>query len=907
MQMSKPESPLNEARFRAPARSQRFIRRARVTLLLDEAVTHPLTAVIGPAGTGKTLAVADWTREGRLPGPALWVSLDRGDSDPALFWASVLTSLRLECGEDAFRGLEIPDAPDTGFLSGAAANVGGTLVLILDDVHEIERGTVTEWIDRLLRWPPADVHLVLISRHDPPLALARLRLEEKLAEVRFADLAFTRDETAELLSEWGVHLSEAALGRLTESTGGWVAAIRLAALTLKTASDPSDVIERFGGPTFLVSEYLWDEVLHLLPARYSEFLLRTSIAPRICAPLAAALTDEQDADLLLRHLAQEELLVQELEDTGWYRTHSLMAEVLRARLKTDRPELEQELHRRAALWFEGRQAWIEALRHAVASRDWEFAGRVALRSGAVAMFGPDRAGFVEVMACVPGEMVHDHPELLVAFAVAAYCRVADDDFRSLMQHAAPAVQRLPGARRTVAQLVLRFLENAQAHREGDAVAMLTAASEASELLPLLSAEDAPGWARHRGATVASLGVAELWCGHPERAVRLLRDAVTTYPVSRVSGYSDTYYHGILGLAQVAMGMMSLGGATATAALDAARAQGRSRAYETQWAWLALGVSAHYRGDEAAARAASAACAEALATRANPFVAAQLKLLVAWRLFAAGNAGAARAQLAGLTAQLVGTPLENAADSTITALRIDLELAAGSVERARATLEEFDRRGPAGPDQDEPEAEPARYLDAVTNSRARVLLAEGRAEGVRGAVADLLEHQGVQGIRAWLAVAQAEERLRHDSLAMAALARALDLAAPQGVLLPFLRPPPALAAALRRHLEIAGTHRAFVEEALATASNRPADPPAPARTVEPLTERERSVLAYLPTISSNAEIAAALNISENTVKQHLKSTYRKLAVANRREAVRVAREHGLLPWPGQGVPISAGES
>ena len=157
--------------------------------------------------------------------------------------------------------------------------------------------------DRLLRWPPADVHLVLISRHDPPLALARLRLEEKLAEVRFADLAFTRGETAELLSEWGVHLSEAALGRLTESTGGWVAAIRLAALTLKTASDPSDVIERFGGPTFLVSEYLWDEVLHLLPARYSEFLLRTSIAPRICAPLAAALTDEQRVDALCGNAA----------------------------------------------------------------------------------------------------------------------------------------------------------------------------------------------------------------------------------------------------------------------------------------------------------------------------------------------------------------------------------------------------------------------------------------------------------------------------------------------------------------------------------------------------------------------------------------------------------------------------
>ncbi len=900
--MNSPESSLSEARLRVPARSQHFIRRPRVTALLDEAITHPLTVVIGPAGTGKTLAVADWTREGRPPAPPVWVSLDRSDADPARFWLSLLTAVRLTCGPEALRGLEVPDLPDGRLLAGLAANLGGALVLVFDDVHEIEREGVLTWFDDLLRWPPDGVHLVMVSRHDPPIALARLRLEGKVAEVRFADLQFTRDETDDLLRDWGVHLSEPALDRLTESTGGWVAAVRLATLTLRTAANPSAVIERLGGSTFHVAQYLQDEVLQVLPPRDTEFMLRMSVAGRLCAPLAQALTGEPDADLLLRRLAQEDLLVQELEDSGWYRTHSLMTAVLRARLKADRPDLEQDLHRRAALWFEGRQAWMEALRHAVASGDWEFAGRVALRSAAIAIFTADRAAFVDVLAGVPGDVAHDHPELTLAFAVAAYCNLEDERAAPLLEAARPTLDRLDGTRRGVALMVASFLEASIAHRRGDAAAMLAAAAAANPLLTALSVEDAPGWARHRGVGPAIQGVAELWNGHPDQAARLLREVATAYPMTRFSAYSDSYYLGNLALAQVGMGQLATGLATANKALEAARARGRQRTYEAQWAWLALTIAAHYTGDAAGARDAAAACAEAASVRANAFIGAQLTLMGVRRHLAAGNVGAARGQLSGIVAQIAGTPLAGPFNGIVTSLRVDVELAAGAVERARTILDEYDREA-----SQVPVPQPPQHTQALAACRARLLLAEGRPEDVRASVAAVLEEGGISGVRAWLAVAQAEERLRHDSLAMAALARAVDLAAPECILLPFLRPSPALAAALRRHLELGTQHRAFVEKALATASTGTTEPVRPNRTVEPLTERERSVLAYLPTISSNAEIAAALSISENTVKQHLKSTYRKLGVASRREAVRVAREHGLLPWPGQAQPVTVGES
>lgn len=874
--------PFGETRFRVPLPSDRFIHRPRIAGLLDEHMARPVTLVTGPAGTGKTLAVADWTTEGNPPGPVAWLSLDRGDASVSRFWVSVLSAVAAVVPA-ALKGVQIPDSPDPSLLHAIAINAGGTLVLVFDDVQELDGGTAIEWLEQVLRWPPEGVRFVLVSRHDPPVALQRLRLEGKVGDVRVADLAFTRAESQELLEDSGISLTAPALDQLLDTTGGWAAALRLAALTLRIADDPSEAIDRFGGLSFLVSEYLWDEVFNLLPPEYSEFLLKTSVAGRLCAPLAVALTDEPRADEMLRTLAREQLLAHEVEGTGWYRTHSLLTGVLRARLKASRPELKEELQRKAALWFEENGAWVEALSHAVSSGDWDFAGRMAMRSGAVPLFTTDRQPYVEAMARVPAAVTVDHPELAVAHAVAAYCRGDRSAVEALLARA--DLSALPERRRDLATITIESLRTAQAHRDGDALVMREAATRADELLAGITAAEAPGWAAYSGFSHALRGVAELWAGRPDVAAQLLAQAVESYPAGPFNPYGAVYYGGLLALAQAGSGRLALARGTAEEALGVARTHGRSRSYESQWAWLALAITLLYAGDTDGAAAARSQCTEAGGEAINPFVAATLQILTARQALGTGDLAGARRGAAVVRAAVAKRPGMLTPMALLTSLRVDLALAEGDTGAAAAALAEYDA-SPIGRGE-----APAPRPDAVSNCRARFFLATGRPERVRGAVAHLLDVVGAEAVQAWLSVAAAEDRLRHDSLAIEAMGRALDLAESEGAELFLLRQSRQLAAALRRHRDVVGSHLPLVDRALAIAEG--ATPPPGRRALVPLTERERAVLSYLPTMGSNAEIAAALSVSENTVKQHLKSIYRKLTVNSRREAVRVARDAGLL--------------
>ncbi len=271
---------LLDSRARVPVRSELFIRRPRLTDLLDQATQREITLVTGPAGTGKTLAVADWTRESERAGRVAWLSLDRADGRAPRLWRSLLSALSMGLGPDVFRDLELPDTPDISVLYEMARGRETPVVLVLDDLQELDQGDSLDWLAELLRWPPDGMRFVLISRHDPPINLHRLRLEDKLSEVQFTDLAFTEAESRELLANWGLSLDERNLSRLVDATGGWAAAIRLAALTLSTSDDAAVLLERFAGPTFLIADYLWHDVLGMLPEPYAEFLLRTSVSER---------------------------------------------------------------------------------------------------------------------------------------------------------------------------------------------------------------------------------------------------------------------------------------------------------------------------------------------------------------------------------------------------------------------------------------------------------------------------------------------------------------------------------------------------------------------------------------------------------------------------------------------------
>jgi len=885
-----PVSQLVDSRARVPVRSELFIRRPRLTELLDQAAQREITLVTGPAGTGKTLAVADWTRESERAGPVAWLSLDRADGRAPRLWSSLLSALSMGLGPDTFRDLELPDTPDISVLYEMARGRETPVVLVLDDLQELDQGDSLDWLAQLLRWPPDGMRFVLISRHDPPINLHRLRLEDRLSEVEFTDLAFTQAESRELLAKWGLSLDERDLLRLVDATGGWAAAIRLAALTLSASDDAGVLLERFAGPTFLIADYLWHDVLGMLPEPYAEFLLRTSVSERLCGSLAEVLSGEQNADELLRALARDQLLAHELEGTGWYRTHALLNKALRARLQADRPALAQELYRKAALWFEEQGAWAEALDQAISSGDWDFAGQIVARSGAAMCLGADQSVLISLMARVPETYAHDYPELALAMAVAPAIRGDEPTMQRFLNLAQASLDTLSDPRRGVCVLAMHTLHAVHACRVCEPAAMRVAASDAEQVLGELSHSDAPGWFYNRGSVYALRGIAELWVGQYETAAQILRSGLASLSPQRAGYDEDIRLLGLLALAESGAGRFTEALEVAHRALDTARSRGRARGGEAKWAWLAIAYAETYSCDQRA-RETIAQCAQVIDAHLSPFSAAQLQIVQASDDLARDDLASARVRLASVAASPAGRGRLVAAQ--VVRLRVSVELATNDVERARLVLHEYDQAMAA-------DASWKPNPDLASIARAQLLLTSNEPERVRSVLMDDLDGRDLQAVGAWLLVALAEDRLRHDRLATEAMVRAIDVAAEEHLEYTF-RPDRRMEMLLRRHLDVVGTHREFVEKILARVAVQPASTN-PVQ-IQPLTEREEAVLIYLPTMAANAEIAAALSISENTVKQHLKSIYRKLGVRNRRDAVRTARDRGLLDLHQPPEPIT----
>ncbi|NCD19157.1 MAG: hypothetical protein EOL89_04100 [Actinobacteria bacterium] len=846
-----------------------------------------MTLVVGGAGTGKTLAVAEWAQSedhADEVGPLAWLTVDRGVRSPVRLWTGIVRAIQRTMKDDLV-DLPVPEAVDEEFVEVFAEWIGRrTVCLVLDDVHELAGSPAWDGLDHLLRIQPEGLRLVLVSRHDPPLLLHRLRLAARLGEVRAVDLAFSREEAAALLDSHGLTLTPDQVSALLRVTEGWAAGLRLAVLTMESSSDPANAVSQFSGRQTLVAGYLVEEVIRGLGENEADFLLRTSVADQVCAPLARALTGVRKSARILEEIARETALVTEHEGSGWYRYHPLLLQMLRARLHAESPELEQDLHRRAAAWFESRGEWRTALAHAVESADWELVGRLVVRSAAILLFAADRSTLAELEDLIPAEAAHRDPELLMALALAAFARREHDMEQPLRERAVALASILPEPRRSIIHLNLHFLEASAARRAGDAVAMAASAEEATRILSGLDSADAPGWVAYRGTPLAIAAIGEVWSGHPNRAETLLRESLSQFRQSSFTGYASVYHQGQFALAEVVAGRISSARSIALGALEVAEQMGARFRHESAAAWLALAAAEVHRGDAPAALRALELCTVAADSGRDPLVSAGIQVVEVRRALLLADLPRARRHLARIASALAAHPRMHHVSRLHTALSVEVELASGLVARARGVLATHD----ATESDDTAPGEP----DVLAIPRARVLLAGGQAESVRDTVTAMLEQDGANSADAWLVVALAEDRLRRDSASTEALARALDLAAPEEARLPFLRPGDRLTAMLRRHQDVVGSHRDFVASLLATASDpgQAADEGA----FEALTDRELSVLAYLPTMSSNTEIAQALGISVNTVKQHLKTINRKLGVANRRDAVRVARRFGLLP-------------
>ena len=343
-----------------PAPRPGLVPRPRLLARLDEGLARGLVLVCAPAGYGKTVLLADWARRGGQP--VAWLSLDAGDNDPARFWRHAVAALdraRPGIGERVAPLLG-PPAPSsfhglvTALINELAADEA---LLVLDDYHVIGSQQVHESLAFLLEHRPAGMCVMLASRSDPPLALARLRARGQLTEVRVAELRFTPAEAGELLQHAASALPDASVAALAARTEGWAAGLQLAALSLRGQDDAAAFVAAFTGSHRYVLDYLAEEVLEGQDEQLRTFLLETSVLERLSGPLCDAVTGREGSQALLEEAERAGLFVIPLDEVrGWWRYHHLFADLLRARLQEEQPGRVAQLHRNAAAWYAGARA-----------------------------------------------------------------------------------------------------------------------------------------------------------------------------------------------------------------------------------------------------------------------------------------------------------------------------------------------------------------------------------------------------------------------------------------------------------------------------------------------------------------------------------------------------------------------
>src|SRR5260221_5006843 len=373
------------------------VSRPRLLERLNEGLHRNLTLISAPAGFGNTTLVSEWV-EG-IERPTAWLSLDEGDNDPTRFLTYLVAALQTiaaTIGEGVSGVLHSPQPPPTEAILTALLNDMTTIkdhfVLVFDDYHVIDAQPVDHASPLLLDHLPPHMHLVIATREDPPLPLARLRVGGQLTEVRVTDLRFTPSEAAGFLNQgMGLTLSAEDIAALERRTEGWIAGLQLAAISLQGQQDTTSFITSFTGSHHFVMDYLVEEVLGQQSERVQTFLLRTSILERLCGPLcdAVVLDSSASGQATLEYLDHANLFLVPLDnERRWYRYHHLFADILRQRLQqsTDSSPGDEEidvaeLHIHASVWYEDHGLEIEAFHHAVAAHDVERAERLMEGTG----------------------------------------------------------------------------------------------------------------------------------------------------------------------------------------------------------------------------------------------------------------------------------------------------------------------------------------------------------------------------------------------------------------------------------------------------------------------------------------------------------------------------------------------
>lgn len=896
--------PIMAAKFLVPAPGPRMVIRERLLDLVSRGVDGPLTLINGPAGAGKTALLSSWVAAGRSPGQVLWVGLDEEDAQPGVFWSYLRAGL-VRGGHrfpDAAAPPVRPDVVEHSLLVSLAAGLVERcepIVVILDNAEVLAGSVVPSQVAYLLSHAGPQLRLVIAGRVGLALPVCRYRLAATVTEIGFADLAFMGPEVDALLATHGIDLPREAVTASEAMTRGWAAGLVLAAPLCQGTGDVGEGdagegdagevrVPADGGPRAIsddvaISDYFIAEVLSAQPPGVQDLLVRTSVVRQLWPDLAVALTGRADAPGLLADLARgNALLITGGVEHAWYGQPPLVRNLLQRQLRERDPDSVTQLHLLAARWLAGHGMLTEAVDHALAGGDWRQASTLVIEArglGRLFLAASDDslvARFADMPVDVTG------PEAAVVRAAVA---LAAQDTELCCKHLAGARELvLDGADHDTQalELAIAAAEAMCTHARGDVDGTLSATTAAQVILSEAHARaDSTEVQQLRALLLATSGSTLIRAGELERAtgvlVEGLRDAEET-------GCDDLRVQclGELALAAVLRGERHRAARfarKAEAIADGCRvpAEDRPPAVAVSLAWVH--VDAY---ELAAARRYADLAGRSRAIGGDPVPTGLLALVRVRLCRAAGDLDGALITLEQVASCPRGTPFPQWLRGLLLAESVAARLAGGA------------------PDVDEDglrEASPCCVHCGL--ALASLKLASGDCEDAVERADDILRRTDLSAdlrVEAELLVCEGELARERQEPARAALERALALAARQTLRRPFTEASPRLRGLLRRERDLVQQHTWLTGgEAAAPVPGTLAEAGTGGTgvLVEPLTEREGEVLRHLAMLLSTDEIATRMFISVNTVKTHIRGIFRKLSVSRRNDAIRRARDLGLV--------------
>ncbi len=836
---------------------------------LDQALARRMVLLVAPAGYGKSVLLAQWAaaRPGRR---VAWVSAGGIDGDAQTFGRRLVASLK---AADPVLVDRLDRQPGTSdqlgpvFLDHVVDGLAEVdeLTIVIEDFEDLTAPALLAEVGQLAVQLPSPVRLVIASRHDPAIGLHRLRLRDEVDEIRQDDLAMTEDQARAVvrtLAECELRADQAHA--LVARTEGWPAGLQLAALSLRDRDDVEGYLEDFSGDDRHVADYLSDEILDGLHPEEREFLLTTSVLDRLHGPLCDELTGRVDGQRTLASLHRRSLFLTALDDhRSWYRCHALFRGLLRYELRATRPGDEDELHDRAATWLIEHGQPSEAAEHLLAAGDWDAVVVLADRLGREYFERGEGHVLLGWLERLPREVIESRPDVALSIAllkiISGQALAAED----LAERTARA-HELSLAHAAVVDMVRVAL----VYHHGAPSFVLTAARRMIDRLPELAADPTPLLLGLTSAddlqtnAQANGGRAELLLGHVGEARRWLQAA------SDGSRYPPWTIHcvGTMAYGEALAGRLQTAEDCGRRALAVAAETGLLRHTACADAHLALAHVHRQRGELATAEGhLEEALAAARSNRRHLLIAVHRAEWSSWLL----ASGRLEAMVKVLTDHAVGEPPSPpGVEARQVATQARLLLAVGRAERAAMLLLEHDG---------------LRTCD-VAAAEAAVAASQGDIASVRKIVHDwptLDEDERWSRLQRGLWDAVVLDADGDKAAADRALGEVLALAEHDGHIQLFRDGGRDGARLLRRrYLGHPTPYLRRVVEAVA-------DGPAAAHSselIEQLSERELEVLRYLPSRLSNAEIAARLYVSVNTLKTHVKAIYRKLGVTSRAEAV-----------------------